>query len=293
MIGFGLGLRTKHYTHVLENRPKVDWFEIISENFMIPGGKPLRILREIREHYTVIPHGVSMSIGSPDALNETYLIKLRDLVKELDPPWFSDHLCWAGLGSHYAHDLLPLPYTSEALERLCRRIDKVQNLVGRTMLLENVSSYVNFKDSEMTEWEFLSELTRRSGCKLLFDVNNIYVSGRNHGFDPIAFIDGIPKDAVQQFHLAGHTDNGDHVIDTHDQDVCDPVWELYKAACLRFGPTATMIERDGNIPEFDSIFAEMNKAKRIQNKLLKAKNEKLDEKSRRHPKSVLEAPSRS
>ena len=268
MLGFGLGLRTQHYSHVLESRPKIDWFEVISENFMIPGGRPLRILNEIRKDYPVVLHGVSLSLGTPDPLNQDYLKNLKSLIDKIQPPWFSDHLCWTSLGGHYSHDLLPLPYNDEALKRVISNIDKVQDFMGRQMLVENVSSYVTYKSSEMTEWEFLSEVVSKTGCKLLLDVNNIYVSSRNHGFNPVDFLNGIQVGAVGQMHLAGHTDNGDHLIDTHDHAVCDPVWGLYKQACRRFGAVATMIERDANIPEFSEIQAEMVKAKSLQEKIL-------------------------
>jgi uncharacterized protein (UPF0276 family) len=286
MLGYGLGLRNEHYDYVLENQPRVDWFEVISENFMNTGGQPMRILRKVRENYPVILHGVSLSLGAVDPLNEEYLRQLKILADEIQPPWMSDHLCWGSHGAHYAHDLLPLPYTQETLEHLIPRVHHVQEYLNRPFLLENVSSYLTYKESEMSEWDFLAELVKRTGSKLLLDINNIYVSSRNHGFDSKTFINAIPQSAVGQFHLAGHKDFGKYVNDTHDHDVCDAVWSLYEAACERFAPVATMIERDGNIPEFENVFAEMMKAKEIQEKV---RNEKSNQ-SRRNTKRVLEVP---
>ncbi|MFK7815799.1 MAG: DUF692 domain-containing protein [Gammaproteobacteria bacterium] len=264
-IGYGLGLRTVHYQHVLEHKPDVDWFEVHSENFMVAGGKPKYNLHAIREHYPLVLHGVSMSIGSTDPLDFYYLKKLKTLVAEVQPEWISDHFCWTSVGDINSHDLLPMPYNEEAIQHLVDRINQVQDFMGRQILFENVSSYLTYKNSEMEEWEFISEIVKRSDCKILLDINNIYVSSRNHGFSPHEFMNHIDPKCVQQFHLAGHEDCGDYVIDTHDHNVPDPVWELYADALKRFGPISTMIERDDNIPEFSELQAEMNHAKEIAN----------------------------
>lgn len=262
-IGFGLGLRTVHYQHVLELKPDVDWFEVHSENFMVAGGKPKYYLHAIREDYPLVLHGVSMSIGSTDPLDFEYLKKLKTLVAEVQPEWISDHFCWTSVGGINSHDLLPMPYNEEAIQHLVDRIIQVQDFMGRQILFENVSSYLTYKNSEMEEWEFISEIVKRADCKILLDINNIYVSSRNHGFAPHDFLNNIDPACVQQFHLAGHQDFGNYVIDTHDHDVPDPVWDLYADALKRFGPVSTMIERDDNIPEFSELMAEMNHAKDI------------------------------
>ncbi len=262
-LGFGLGLRTDHFQHILDHRPELDWFEILSENYMVDGGKPLYFLDAIREHYPVVMHGVSMSIGSTDPLNIEYLKQLKSLADTIQPKWISDHLCWTGVNSVNSHDLLPLPYNEEALNHVVERIKTVQDYLELPFLVENVSSYLTYINSEMKEWEFLNEVARLSGCKILLDVNNIYVSARNHDFKSEEYVDGIDKDFVWQFHLAGHTDYGDYVIDSHDHDVSDPVWELYRYALRRFGPISTMIERDDHIPPFPELYAELQIAKEI------------------------------
>ncbi len=262
-LGFGLGLRTDHFQHVLEHQPELDWFEILSENYMVDGGKPLYFLDAIREHYPVVMHGVSMSIGSTDPLNFEYLKQLKLLADRIQPKWLSDHLCWTGVNHINSHDLLPLPYNEEALNHLVERIKTVQDYLELPFLVENVSSYLTYNNSEMSEWEFLNEVSRLSGCNILLDINNIYVSARNHDFRSEEYIDGIDKDSVWQFHLAGHTDYGNYVIDTHDHDICDPVWELYRYALRRFGPISTMIERDDHIPPFPELYAELQIAKEI------------------------------
>jgi uncharacterized protein (UPF0276 family) len=262
-LGFGLGLRAEHYREILEGDPAIDWFEVISENYMVPGGRPLQILDQIRERYPVVMHGVSMSIASTAAPDMDYLRRLRDLAKRVEPRWISDHLCWTGVHGKNLHDLLPIPYTREALDHVASRVHLVQDLLGRPLTLENVSTYVSFAESEMTEWEFLSELTRRTGCWLLFDVNNVYVSAFNHGFDPVAFLEGIPEDRVLQFHLAGHSHMDTHLVDTHDAPVCDDVWELYRKALKRFGAVSTMIERDDDIPPLDVIMEEVEQTRSI------------------------------
>ncbi len=267
-LGFGLGLRIDHFHHVLEHRPPVDWFEIISENFMVPGGKPKYYLHAIREHYPMVMHGVSLSIGSTDPLDRDYLKALRTLIHEVEPAWVSDHLCWTGVNGVNSHDLLPLPYTEAAVAHVAERVRQVQDFLGRRILLENASTYVEFEESEMAEWDFLNQVARRSDCLILFDLNNIYVSGRNHGYDPMDYLNAVDADRVRQFHLAGGTDYGDYVIDTHDREVPPPVWELYAAALRRFGRVSTMIERDADIPEFPELLAELNIARRIAREVL-------------------------
>lgn len=262
-LGFGLGLRIDHFHHVLEHRPPVDWFEIISENFMVAGGKPKYYLHAIREHYPMVMHGVSLSIGGTDELDMEYLRRLKTLANEVQPEWISDHLCWTSVKGFNSHDLIPLPYTQEAARHVADRIDQVQNFLGRQILMENVSSYVTYRDSEMEEWAFLNEVCRRADCLILLDINNIYVSARNHGFDPMAYIGAVEPARVRQFHLAGGTDYGSYVIDTHDQPIRGEVWTLYAEALKRFGPVSSMIERDANIPEFPELLAELDIARRI------------------------------
>ena len=262
-LGFGLGLRTDHYQEVLDTRPPLDWFEVVSENFMINGGKPKYYLHAIRELYPMVMHGVSMSIGSTDPLNFDYLRKLKVLMNELQPEWISDHLCWTGANHTNSHDLLPLPYSEEALKHVVERIKTVQDFLGQQILMENLSSYISYQDSEMTEWEFLNEVAQRADCHILLDINNIYVSARNHHFDCQDYLNGISPTKVKQFHLAGHSDYGDYVIDTHDHPVADPVWELYRQAVKRFGWVSTMIERDDNIPPLSELLAEVELARLI------------------------------
>lgn len=265
-LGFGLGLRTQHYADVLKTSPDVDWFEIISENYMIPGGQPLAILDRIRADYPMVMHGVSLSIGSTDPLDLDYLAALKTLAERVQPQWISDHLCWTGVDGLNLHDLLPLPYTEEAIEHVAGRIRQVQDFLGRRIAIENVSSYITYKHSVMAEWEFVSAIAEAADCWLLFDVNNIFVSGFNHDFDARAFIDGVPQQRVVQFHLAGHSHNGTHIIDTHDAPVIDEVWELYYAACRHFGPISTMIERDNNIPPLAELLTELDQARAIARK---------------------------
>lgn len=263
IAGFGLGLRTDHYADFVERKPAVDWLEIISENYMVPGGKPLHYLDTIRRDYPMVMHGVSLSIGGTDPLDRDYLRGLRQLIDRVQPGWVSDHLCWTGVDHHNLHDLLPLPYTESALRHLVDRVHEVQEFLGRRILLENVSSYVAYAADEMPEWEFVSELARRADCHLLFDVNNVYVSSRNHGFDPRVYVDAMPVGRVRQIHLAGHEDHGDFVIDTHDHPVRDEVWDLYRYTIARMGAVPTMIERDDHIPPLDELLAELAQARAL------------------------------
>lgn len=267
-LGFGLGLRHQHYEAILAERPAVDWFEIISENYMVPGGKPLYYLDRIRQDYPLVMHGVSLSIGSTDPLDQDYLKDLRALAQRVEPRWISDHLCWTGVHGKNLHDLLPLPYTEEALDHVADRIRQVQDFLGRRILIENVSSYVTYTTSAMSEWEFLAAVAERADCLILLDVNNIYVSARNHGFDPLDYLAGVPAERVWQCHLAGHSLNGAIIVDTHDQPVIDPVWELYGQALRRFGAVSTMIERDDNIPPLAEVVAELERARSVAEPIL-------------------------
>ncbi|MGY3944973.1 MNIO family bufferin maturase [Aeromonas tecta] len=262
-LGFGLGLRPPHFQDVLDGVEGADWFEILSENFMVAGGKPRYYLEQVRADYPIVMHGVSMNIGSTDPLDMDYLARLRELMRSIEPVWLSDHLCWTGVGGQSSHDLLPLPLTDAVLGHLCDRIDAVQNYLGRPLVLENASTYLAFAGDEYLEQDFLNQLSRQSGCRLLLDINNIYVSSRNHGFDANAYLDEIDTEAVVQFHLAGHSDYGDYVIDTHDHPIVDPVWALFERAVRRFGPVSTMIERDDHIPPFAELVTELNQARRI------------------------------
>ncbi len=262
-LGYGLGLRRDYYDLILEQQPDVDWFEIISENYMVKGGKPLYYLDAIRERYPMVMHGVSLSIGGTDPLDYDYLQALHTLIDRVQPRWVSDHLCWTGQGGQNLHDLMPLPYTDEAIDHVVKRVKTVQDYLGRRILLENVSSYVSYRDSQMSEWEFYSAVVEQADCLMLLDVNNIYVSSRNHGFETMAYLDGVPAERVQQIHLAGHTDYGDFIIDTHDHPVVDPVWRLYEEAIKRFGPVSTMIERDDQMPPFEELYTELQQARDI------------------------------
>jgi uncharacterized protein len=267
-LGFGLGLRVDHYEAILADNPPVDWFEALTENYLVPGGKPLDYLMRIRERYPMVMHGVSLSIGSTQPLDRNYLSQLKALAARVEPQWVSDHLCWTGIAGRNMHDLLPLPYTEEALANVVERVRTVQDILGRRILLENVSSYVTYRDSQVTEWEFLSEIARRADCLILLDVNNIYVSSVNHEFDPLDYLNAIPVDRVQQIHLAGHENHGDYLIDTHDHPVPDPVWELYSAALRRFGSVSTMIERDANIPPLEELCSELDAARQLAERTL-------------------------
>ena len=262
-LGFGIGLRRDHYVRILETSPKVDWFEILSENFMVAGGRPLEVLDGVRARYPLVMHGVSMSIGSTDPLRRDYLRELKSLARRVEPAWISDHLCWTGVGRRNLHDLLPLPYTPEVVAHVAARIREVQDFLERPMLIENVSSYMAFRDSTMTEWEFLAEIAERADCGILLDINNIFVSAFNHRFDARTYIDAMPIDRVMQFHLAGHSDYGTYLLDTHDHPVRDEVWDLYAYAVRRFGAVSALIEWDDNIPEFAVLMETANKARAI------------------------------
>lgn len=260
--GVGIGLRVPHYRHILEKKPVVDWFEIISENYMVDGGRPLAVLDSILEQYNVVQHGVSMYFGSADKLDREHLKRLKALVRRTKTPWLSDHLCWGSVDGRYTHDLLPMPYTFEAAKLTAEKIRQVRDFVEVPVVVENVSSYAEFHVSEMTEWEFLNEVVERADCGILLDVNNIYVSSQNHSFDPKVYVEAVPADRVAQIHIAGHSKFEKYILDTHDHPVLDPVWGLYARAIERCGPTATLLEWDDNIPSFDEVHAEALKANR-------------------------------
>jgi uncharacterized protein (UPF0276 family) len=262
-LGFGLGLRVDHYEAILAGDAPVDWFEVLTENYLVDGGKPLDYLMRIRARHPVVMHGLSMSLGGTVPHDRRYLAEVADLARRLEPEWISDHLCWTGVHGNNLHDLNPLPYTEEAVRHVSERVRHVQELLDRRILLENVSSYVTFHSSSLSEWEFLAAIAEESDCLILLDVNNIYVSSQNHGFDPLAYLDGVPRERVCQMHLAGHTHGQQLLIDTHDQPVPDPVWQLYELAVQRFGRVATMIERDSNIPPFEELVAELDQARKV------------------------------
>ncbi|MGH8584246.1 MAG: MNIO family bufferin maturase [Gammaproteobacteria bacterium] len=262
-LGFGLGLRKEHYDAVLETRPALEWFEVVTENYLVDGGKPLDYLERVRHDYPLVLHGVSLSIGGTDPLDVDYLGRVKSLAGRIAPAWISDHLCWTGVKPVNLHDLLPLPYTGEAVRHVAGRVRAVQDFLGRRILLENVSSYLGYRSSEMQEWEFLTAVAEAADCLILLDINNIYVSACNHEFDPVEYLDGVPIERVQQFHLAGHRNTGALRIDTHDEPVPDPVWTLYRQALRRFGPVSTMIERDDKIPPFAELYAELDQARSI------------------------------
>lgn len=261
--GFGVGLRSPHYPVITREWPAMDWFEAITENYMDTGGRPLRILEEVRHHYPIALHGTSLSIGSTDPLDEGYLARWKKLVDRIDPFIVSDHLCWCGVNGEALFDLLPLPFTEEAIRHVVRRIDRVQEYLGRPILLENVSAYVTYKHSTMPEWEFLTQVAKRSGCGILLDLNNIYVNAVNHKFDAHTYIENIPTGLVGQFHLAGHTDMGTYLFDTHSDHVIDPVWKLYEKALAHLGSVSALIEWDDKIPPFEELVKEADRARKI------------------------------
>ena len=261
--GFGLGLRPDHYQALLDTSPAVDWLEAITENYLEPGGQPLHLLERIRERFELVLHGVSLSIGSVDPPDAHYLAQVKQLADRIQPAWISDHLCWTGVNGTNLHDLLPLPYTEEALRLVVDHVGRVQDALGRQILLENVSSYLEYRQSEMSEWEFLRAVAERADCAILLDVNNVYVSSVNHGFDPLDYLRALPRPRIRQIHLAGHSDNGGHLIDTHDQPVCEAVWQLYGEAVRLFGAVPAMIERDDNIPPLAELLTELARARRV------------------------------
>jgi uncharacterized protein (UPF0276 family) len=267
-LGHGVGLRREHFHRVLSAPTRVDWFEVISENFMVKGGRPLHILERVRRDYPLVLHGVSLSIGSTDPLDRDYLDGLRELAARIQPSWVSDHLCWTCIGGHNSHDLLPLPYTEEALEHVVSRLAAVQEHLGRRIALENASTYLSFSGSSMPEWEFLSEVANRADCGILLDVNNVYVSAVNHGFDPEKYLAAVPAERVWEIHLAGHTDRGSHLLDTHSARVCDEVWALYRFASRRFGAVASLVEWDEEIPDWDTLESESLRARDAQRQAL-------------------------
>lgn len=262
-LGHGLGLRPVHYQTILAENPAVDWFEIMTEDYLDIGGRPLYYLHQIKERYPLVMHGVSLSIGSSDPINFDYLKKVKKLADEIQAVWISDHLCWTGINQLNMHDLLPLPYTETALNQVVNKVKQVQDFLGRQILLENVSSYITYKQSVINEWEFLTAVAEKADCLILLDINNVYVSSFNHGFKPNDYLSNIPAHRVQQIHLAGHQNMGDYIVDTHDHPIIDPVWELYGETIKRFGKVSTMIERDDNIPPLTELLTELAHAKRI------------------------------
>ena len=268
-LGFGLGLRPQHYEALLgEHRGSVSWLEALTDNYLVPGGRPLHYLERLRQHYPVVLHGVSLSIGSTDPLDLDYVRSVKALADRIEPAWISDHLCWTGVGAARLHDLLPVPFTEEALDHVARRVHAVQEALRRELVLENVSSYVAWPGGAMTEWDFIAGLVARTGCGVLLDVNNVYVSAVNHGFDPHEYLAAVPAAAVRQIHLAGHTIQGTKLVDTHDAAVRDEVWSLYEEAIALLGPRPTMIERDGNIPPLAELLDELDIARRLARRAL-------------------------
>ena len=266
-LGFGLGLRTEYQPLFLTERPAVDWLEIITENYLIPGGNALQELDNLRQHYPMVMHGVSLSIGSTDPIDWDYLNEVKQLAKRIEPAWISDHLCWTGIHGKNTHDLLPLPYTEELIQHVVMRLCQIQDFLGQRLLIENVSSYITYQHSVMPEWEFITEILHRADCLMLLDVNNIYVSSVNHDFDPIQYITALPSSRIYQIHLAGHENNGDYLIDTHDHDIIDEVFALYQTTLRHHGLISTMIERDDNLPALSHVLNELQRARRIAEKI--------------------------
>lgn len=262
-LGIGIGLRVPHYQHILSQKPVVDWFEIISENYMVDGGNPLAVLDTILEQYKVIQHGVSLYFGSKDKVDRAQLRKLKNLVHRTKTPFLSDHLCWGSVDGTYTHDLLPLPYTFEAVKNTAKRIRMISDFLEIPICVENVSSYAEFKDSQMNEWEFLAEVVDKADCGILLDVNNIYVSSQNHNFDPLEYVRAIQPERVGQIHIAGHTKYDKYILDTHSTPVSDPVWSIYEETIRLCGPTNTLLEWDADVPSFDDVHAEALKAKKF------------------------------
>jgi len=274
-LGIGIGLRVPHYDHILSRRPTVDWFEIISENYMVDGGNPIAVLDRIMEQYQVVQHGVGLYPGSAQGLNWDHLRKLKRLVQRTKTPWVSDHLCWGSVDGTYSHDLLPLPYTREAAAKCAENLRIAQDFLEVPFAVENVSSYAEFHDSTMTEWEFLAEVVDKAKCGILLDVNNIYVSSVNHGFDPLDYVENVPHHLVAQMHIAGHSRYERFIIDTHDHPVIDPVWKLYARAIELCGPTPTLLEWDDKIPPFEEVHAEALKARRYWNHAVKTHSQEV------------------
>lgn len=268
-LGIGVGYRVPHYREVVEEQPEMDWFEVLSENFMVDGGSPRHWLRELAKHYPLVLHGVATSLGGEG--DPEHLRRLVELVREVRPPWISDHLCFTGSHSANAHDLLPLPYTLEVRDHVIRRIQQVSRAVDVPYAVENVSSYLTWKASDVPEWQFLTQVVEGADCGILLDVNNIFVSSVNHGFEPLEYIDNIPLDRVMQIHLAGHSIQEGYRLDTHDGPVCDEVWDLYAAIIERMGSVSTLIEWDGNVPSFARLQEEANRARTIRDAALLAR----------------------
>lgn len=254
---FGLGLRPPFYEQATKGKIAVDWLELITENFMVRGGRPLAILEATRTHYPIAFHGVSMNLGGSDALDKHYLQRLKQLIERFEPLWISDHLCWTRHGGHYLHDLLPLPYAEDVINHVAARIRTVQDYLGQQILIENLSSYAEFAWSPMCEWEFLTEVAERADCLILLDINNIIVSAHNHKFDPHEYLRAIPHERVVQHHVAGHSSSGPLKIDTHDYPVAESVWNLYQVARRHFGPVPVCLERDDNIPPLSDLLDEL------------------------------------
>ncbi|MGA2409328.1 MAG: DUF692 domain-containing protein [Candidatus Binataceae bacterium] len=261
-IGYGVGLRRPHYAEILQRRPAMDWFELVTENFMGAGGRPLQVLDEVRANYPTVMHGVSLSVGSADPQNRGYLRDLAALARRIEPSWISDHLCWTGVGGRNLHDLLPLPYTEEAVLHTARRIREVQEILGRRIMIENVSTYLEYRSSRLTEWEFVAAVAEEADCGILLDINNVFVNAFNHRFNSLTYLGALPMERVAQFHLAGHRDCGSYLLDTHDHPVCEQVWSLYEYAVRRFGALSTLIEWDDQIPPFDVLAAIADEARK-------------------------------
>jgi uncharacterized protein (UPF0276 family) len=262
LSGLGLGLRPEHYQDFLAQRQPLDWLEILSDNYLVPGGKPLYFLDALRQDYPMAMHGVALNIGSSDELDWDYLTSIKQLANRVEPAIISDHLCWTGVNAHRIHDLLPLPYNDETIRHVASRIAQVQDFLGRELVVENLSSYLQAQ-APLKEWEFVSAIAQEAQCGLLVDINNIYVSSENHGFDPLQYVNALPSDRIRQIHLAGHIDDGMYCIDTHDQPICNDVWNLYAYAVQRWGSIPTMIERDDNIPPLEELLLELHQANRI------------------------------
>ena len=287
--GFGIGLRTQHYSDFLREKQPVDWLEIITDNYLVEGGKPLVFLDQIRSNYPVVMHGVAMSIGAVSGIDKDYLKRVKALADRVEPMWISDHLCWiGGPGPEQLHDLYPLPYTDEAARHVITQIKRIQDVLQRRFVIENVSSYIDYKHSAASEWQFLNHIANEADCLLLLDVNNVYVSSVNHGFDPLHYLSGLPANRIQQIHLAGHADNGDHIVDTHDHPVAPAVWSLYREACRLFGPVPAMIERDDNIPALSELLAEIATARRIAEDFSSVRDELSMDRFLGHTATVME-----